>query len=95
MGLLHSLQPADLDQHQHTHCCHPYPLMHMQGTGASPEGNRPFLDLLDLDTRETRRLWQSSAPYYSQPGAIFNDRDYVRQWNLPGCASPTTLEGTY
>lgn len=59
--------------------------MCLQGTGASPDGNRPFLDLLDLGTRETRRLWQSSAPFYSQPGSIFNDLDHVsgphiREW---------------
>jgi hypothetical protein len=52
---------------------------HMQGTGASPEGNRPFLDLLDLDTRETRRLWQSSPPALCNPGSIFNYRDPVSE----------------
>ncbi|GFH17946.1 peptidase_S9 domain-containing protein [Haematococcus lacustris] len=47
----------------------------MGGTGASPEGNRPFLDVLDIDTGTSTRLWQSSAPHYEQPGSIFNDTD--------------------
>jgi dipeptidyl aminopeptidase/acylaminoacyl peptidase len=36
----------------------------LTGRGASPEGNRPFLDRLDLDTRESVRLWRSEAPHY-------------------------------
>ncbi|OQY29234.1 MAG: S9 family peptidase [Candidatus Cloacimonetes bacterium 4572_55] len=35
--------------------------------GASPEGNRPFVDEMDLETRETTRLWRSEAPYYENP----------------------------
>ncbi len=34
------------------------------GPGASAEGDRPFLDLLDFTTRQSERLWQSEAPYY-------------------------------
>ncbi|MDP3070635.1 MAG: prolyl oligopeptidase family serine peptidase [Opitutaceae bacterium] len=34
------------------------------GAGASPEGDRPFLDELDLATKQTRRLWRSTAPHY-------------------------------
>ena len=41
----------------------------MQGLGASPEGNRPFLDVLDLSTKQSRRLWQSQAPYFESAGA--------------------------
>lgn len=42
------------------------------GTGASPEGNRPFLDKLDLNTLKTKRLWRSEAPYYEYPAALVN-----------------------
>jgi len=35
----------------------------LTGSGASDQGNRPFLDLLDLDTRARWRLWQSAPPY--------------------------------
>ena len=37
------------------------------GEGASPEGNRPFIDMLDLTTKETRRLFRSEAPFYERP----------------------------
>ncbi len=37
------------------------------GEGASDEGDRPFLDTMDLTTRETTRLWRSEAPYYEMP----------------------------
>ena len=36
----------------------------LSGDGASPDGDRPFLDRLDLPTKETMRLWRSEAPYY-------------------------------
>jgi dipeptidyl aminopeptidase/acylaminoacyl peptidase len=37
------------------------------GDGASPEGDRPFLDALDLESRDSRRLFHSEAPYYERP----------------------------
>lgn len=43
------------------------------GTGASPEGNRPFMDLLDVDSGETQRLWQSQPPYLETPGSLLSD----------------------
>lgn len=36
----------------------------LTGAGASPEGDRPFLDRLDVATGRTTRLWQSTAPAY-------------------------------
>ncbi len=36
------------------------------GSGASPEGDRPFLDRVDLETGETTRLFHSEAPYYER-----------------------------
>lgn len=51
----------------------------MVGTGASPEGNKPFLDLLDIDTMETTRLWQSSPPYLESIGSIMSDNNDVSQ----------------
>lgn len=35
------------------------------GAGASPGGTEPFLDILDIDSGEKKRIWQSSAPYYA------------------------------
>lgn len=34
------------------------------GQGASPEGNRPFVDSYQIKSGKTSRLWQSEAPYY-------------------------------
>jgi dipeptidyl aminopeptidase/acylaminoacyl peptidase len=34
------------------------------GSGASAEGDRPFVDRLDLATLTTTRLWRSAAPFY-------------------------------
>ena len=44
------------------------------GQGASPEGNRPFVDRLSLSDGQTERLWQSESPYYEQP-VTFLDPD--------------------
>jgi len=40
--------------------------VYMTGQGASPEGNRPFIDKLDLTSGKTERLWRSEAPYYER-----------------------------
>jgi len=45
------------------------------GSGASPEGNRPFVDLLDLTTRDTTRLWQSLPPSLERASSIMSDSD--------------------
>jgi dipeptidyl aminopeptidase/acylaminoacyl peptidase len=42
------------------------------GDGASPEGDRPFVDRFDLDSGETKRLWRSEAPYYERPVALLD-----------------------
>jgi dipeptidyl aminopeptidase/acylaminoacyl peptidase len=36
------------------------------GAGASPDGDRPFLDEFDLATKQTRRLWRSAPPVYEE-----------------------------
>lgn len=38
--------------------------IYLGGAGASPEGNRPFLDRMEITTGKIERLWQSAAPYY-------------------------------
>lgn len=42
------------------------------GDGASPEGDRPFLDRQDLATGETRRLFHSSGEQYERPVAMLD-----------------------
>lgn len=41
--------------------------LYLSGSGASPEGNRPFLDRFEIKTNNTDRLWRSEAPYYEMP----------------------------
>jgi dipeptidyl aminopeptidase/acylaminoacyl peptidase len=38
----------------------------LAGDGASPDGDRPFLDRFDLKTKKAERLWRSEAPYYER-----------------------------
>lgn len=45
----------------------------MIGDGASPEGEKPFLDKFNLTTKQAERLWQSAAPYYEYPVALLDD----------------------
>ena len=44
------------------------------GGGASPEGDRPFLDRLDLKTGKSTRLWRSEAPYYEEVIAVLDNQ---------------------
>ena len=47
---------------------------YLTGTGASPEGDRPFLDRIELATGKTQRLWRSAAPYYETVVAVLDER---------------------
>ena len=42
------------------------------GQGASPEGDRPFVDRFDLETRQATRLFHSQAPTYSLPQVLLD-----------------------
>ncbi|TVQ34112.1 MAG: S9 family peptidase [Wenzhouxiangella sp.] len=44
----------------------------LTGQGSSPEGDRPFVDRLDLDSGETERLWRSQSPWFEQPIAFLD-----------------------
>ncbi|WP_194756018.1 S9 family peptidase [Aliidiomarina indica] len=39
----------------------------LTGTGASDDGDRPFIDRRHLTSGETERLWRSEAPYFERP----------------------------
>jgi dipeptidyl aminopeptidase/acylaminoacyl peptidase len=39
----------------------------MAGAGATPEGDRPFLNRFDTDGHTVTTLWRSAAPYYEYP----------------------------
>ncbi|MGF1669685.1 MAG: prolyl oligopeptidase family serine peptidase [Balneolaceae bacterium] len=36
----------------------------LTGSGATPEGNRPFISKFNLETKDTTELWRSEAPVY-------------------------------
>jgi dipeptidyl aminopeptidase/acylaminoacyl peptidase len=45
---------------------------YLAGRGASPEGDRPFLDRIDLSSARTQRLWRSEAPAYEEIVALLD-----------------------
>lgn len=47
--------------------------LYLSGPGASPEGNRPFLDKLDLTTLKSERLWRCEGAWYEQPVDVLDD----------------------
>ncbi|MDQ2793177.1 MAG: prolyl oligopeptidase family serine peptidase [Bacteroidota bacterium] len=53
--------------------------IYLLGNGASPEGDRPFVDELDLATNKTARWWRSEAPAYEVPVAILDASGKHRQ----------------
>lgn len=61
------------------------PIAFTIGTGASPEGDRPFLMKWDLLTDKKDTLFKSQAPYYEEPvfftnkGTIYISRESVEE----------------
>ncbi len=47
--------------------------IYFTGTGASPQGDRPFLDRLNLTTRKTERLWRADTVHYESVVALLDD----------------------
>ena len=47
--------------------------IYLAGDGASPDGDRPFLDRLDLSTLETERLFHSQPPFFERPSRFLDD----------------------
>ena len=47
----------------------------MSGNGASPEGDMPFFDEFDLQTKKSKRLWRSEAPYYESAIALMDKKE--------------------
>jgi dipeptidyl aminopeptidase/acylaminoacyl peptidase len=47
------------------------------GDGASPEGDRPFLDELNVESSETRRLFRSEAPHFEKPVMLLDPKQQV------------------
>lgn len=48
----------------------------LNGNGATPEGNIPFLDLMDINTGNKERIWQSDKEkYYETIVALMSDQN--------------------
>ena len=50
----------------------PGDVIYLIGKGASPEGDRPFVDELNVRTKKSQRWWRSEAPYYEMPVNIID-----------------------
>ena len=44
----------------------------LTGNGASPEGDRPFIDKYEISTGKTTRLWRSEAPYFETVSTLLD-----------------------
>lgn len=45
----------------------------LDGAGATPEGDRPFIDRLHLGSKRKERLFQSAPPYFENVAAVLDD----------------------
>jgi len=73
--------------------------VYLRGDGASPDGDRPFLDLLELSDLSKQRLWQSPADAYEQVlGFVGDGRRHVLIWHESRTEPPNLavvrLDGT-
>jgi dipeptidyl aminopeptidase/acylaminoacyl peptidase len=46
--------------------------MYLHAEGASPDGDQPFVSIMSLANGETKRLWQSAAPFFESPSAVLD-----------------------
>jgi dipeptidyl aminopeptidase/acylaminoacyl peptidase len=80
--------------------------IYLQGTGSSPDGDRPFLDRLDLKTQKTERLFRSDKTSYERFLAFTGNgtKTFLTWHQSPmdppnafertmGAAEPSALEG--
>jgi dipeptidyl aminopeptidase/acylaminoacyl peptidase len=58
------------------------------GAGASPEGDRPFLDRVNLASGRSERLWRSAAPVYETPLALLDRQGALLLTRREGVAEP-------
>ncbi len=60
----------------------------LAGDGASPEGDRPFLDVRDLADGSTRRLFRSTPPGYERPVEVLDGAGAVLLTRRESVAAP-------
>jgi dipeptidyl aminopeptidase/acylaminoacyl peptidase len=59
--------------------------IYVLGQGATPQGDRPFLDQLDLNTFQTKRLFQSAEKTYEKVVALLSEdaSRFLTQYETP------------
>ena len=59
--------------------------IYLTGAGASPEGDRPFLDRFNLQTLKSERIFRSEANSYEVPVALLSDdaRQFITRRESP------------
>ena len=65
------------------------PAIYLQGTGSTPDGDRPFFDLRDLETGETTRLFHSAPDAHQVVVGFAGDaRDELVIWHESSTEPP-------
>ena len=65
--------------------------LYLAGQGASPEGDRPFVDRFDLATKDTTRLFHSQPPYLERPAALLDQAGTRLLLTRESPAEPTNV----
>ena len=63
--------------------------IYMFGEGSSPTGDRPFVDLLNVDSGKKKRLWQSVAPHHEKPQAVLDTEEQILLITRESIQKPT------
>ncbi len=50
--------------------------VYLTGSGASPQGDHPFIDRFDMMSGETERIWQAEDPYYEVPVELLDNEGH-------------------
>jgi dipeptidyl aminopeptidase/acylaminoacyl peptidase len=67
--------------------------IYLYGAGASPEGDRPFFDRLDLATQKSERLFRSDKSAYERFLAFINDETFLT-WHQTPIDPPNVIRHT-
>lgn len=65
--------------------------LYLAGRGASPEGDRPFVDRFDLGTKQAERLFHSQPPYFERPVTLLDDEGTRLLLTRESPVEPTNL----
>ena len=68
--------------------------IYLSGTGASPDGDRPFLDKLDLKTLKSERLFRSDKKAFERFIAFEGDAKTILTWHQSAMDTPNAFTRT-